>query len=206
MAGLERRGAVEDSAVLVTHTATLNPETPIHIGHMTTIHGKCVLKGHSPISVGRYCEIAEGVHIVSSNHDSTRASLNVAQMAQLGIWHPWETKGPVQIGHNVWIGDNAIVLSGVQIGNGAIVGAGAVVSRDVAPFTVVAGSPARVIRKRFPDEVIAALEELAWWDWPLETMLEQRDLFERDLTEVGAAEFLHQRISASPPPPLAVKV
>ncbi len=71
----------------------------------------------------------------------------------------------VTLGHDVWIGRAAIVLPGRAIGNGAVVGAGAVVSRDVAPYTIVAGNPARVVRRRFPEEVAARLDRLAWWDW-----------------------------------------
>jgi acetyltransferase-like isoleucine patch superfamily enzyme len=74
----------------------------------------------------------------------------------------------VVLGHDVWIGHGAAVMPGVEIGTGAAVGSNAVVTRDVAPFTVVAGSPARPIRQRFPDEVAQGLLELAWWDWPHE--------------------------------------
>lgn len=75
-------------------------------------------------------------------------------------------KGDVDIGHDVWIGDNAIIMSGVAIGHGAVVGAGSVVTKDVAPYTVVAGNPAREIRQRFADGDIARLLEICWWDWP----------------------------------------
>ena len=71
----------------------------------------------------------------------------------------------VVIGHDVWIGRAAIVLPGRRIGNGAIVGAGAVVTKDVAPYTIVAGNPARVIRRRFPEAIAERLDRLAWWDW-----------------------------------------
>lgn len=71
----------------------------------------------------------------------------------------------VAIGHDVWIGRAAIVLPGRSIGNGAIVGAGAVVTRDVAPYTIVAGNPAKVIRRRFSPEIAERLDRLAWWDW-----------------------------------------
>ncbi len=71
----------------------------------------------------------------------------------------------VVIGHDVWIGRAAIVLPGRSIGNGAIVGAGAVVTKDVAPYTIVAGNPARVVRRRFSEEIAARLDRLAWWDW-----------------------------------------
>ena len=82
------------------------------------------------------------------------------------------SNGDVVIGHDVWIADRATVLSGVQIGNGAIVGASVVVASDVAPYAIVVGNPAREIRKRFSDARIAKLQELAWWDWPLERIFD----------------------------------
>jgi virginiamycin A acetyltransferase len=75
-------------------------------------------------------------------------------------------KGDVTIGNDVWVGSNVIIMSGVTIGDGAVIGAGSVVTSDIEPYTIVAGNPAKVIKKRFSDEVIARLLELAWWDWP----------------------------------------
>jgi hypothetical protein len=72
----------------------------------------------------------------------------------------------VTLGHDVWIGHGAILLPGVSVGNGAAIGAGAVVSKDVPPFAIVVGVPGRVLRYRFAPETIAALERIAWWDWP----------------------------------------
>src|SRR5690606_6929923 len=74
------------------------------------------------------------------------------------------------IGHDVWIGHGALILPGARIGNGVIIGAGAVVAGEVADYAVVAGNPARVIRMRFPPDVVAELLQLAWWDWPPETV------------------------------------
>lgn len=78
------------------------------------------------------------------------------------------SKGDVMIGNDVWLGTDAAVMSGVTIGDGAVVGAYAVVTRDVEPYTIVAGNPARPIRKRFDDETIRKLLENRWWDWPRE--------------------------------------
>ncbi|MBN9250312.1 MAG: antibiotic acetyltransferase, partial [Mesorhizobium sp.] len=74
------------------------------------------------------------------------------------------------IGHDVWIGHGAVVMPGVSVGNGAVIGANSVVTRDVAAYSIVAGSPARVLRLRFPAEVAARIERLAWWDWPVEKL------------------------------------
>jgi phosphonate metabolism protein (transferase hexapeptide repeat family) len=76
--------------------------------------------------------------------------------------------GHVTIGHDVWIGHGAVILPGVSVGNGAVIGANAVVTRDVEPYAIMAGSPARVLRYRFASGIAARIERLAWWDWPAE--------------------------------------
>ena len=78
----------------------------------------------------------------------------------------WDNKGDIVIGNDVWIGYEAVVLAGVTIGDGAVIGARAVVTKDVPPYAVVGGVPARLIRRRFPDDTISALLALRWWDWP----------------------------------------
>ena len=80
----------------------------------------------------------------------------------------WDHKGDIVIGNDVWIGYEAVVMAGVTIGDGAIIGARAVVTKDVPPYTIVGGVPAREIRRRFSDDVIARLLELKWCDWPAE--------------------------------------
>ena len=80
----------------------------------------------------------------------------------------WDNKGDIVIGNDVWIGYEAIIMAGVHIGDGAIVAARAVVTKDVAPYTIVGGTPAREIRKRFDVITIKQLMELKWWDWPID--------------------------------------
>ena len=80
----------------------------------------------------------------------------------------WDNKGDIVIGNDVWIGYEAVIMAGVHIGNGAIIAARAVVTKDVPPYTIVGGVPARPIRKRFDEEVIQELETLKWWDWSAE--------------------------------------
>ena len=80
----------------------------------------------------------------------------------------WDNRGDIVVGNDVWIGYEAVILAGVTIGDGAVIGARAVVTKDVPPYTIVGGVPARPIRKRFSDENIARLLELKWWDWPEE--------------------------------------
>ena len=91
---------------------------------------------------------------------------------------PYRPSETVEIGHDVWIGAGAYVRSGVKIGSGAVIGARAVVTRDVMPYAIVAGNPARLIRSRFDEETVARLLELQWWDWPLEKIREMGAYFD----------------------------
>lgn len=125
--------------------------------------------------IGRFCSIGERVTmILGGNHRSDWITTYPFPAFQK-TWpeaatikgHP-ASKGDIIIGHDVWIGFGATILSGVTIGSGAVIGAHALISSNVAPYTIVAGNPAREIKKRFDDSTIADLLQLAWWDWPEE--------------------------------------
>ena len=122
------------------------------------------------LQVGSFCSIATGVTIILGGDHRTDWITTypfpvVRPSAEAIPGHP-RTKGNVIIGHDVWLGTNVTILSGVRIGNGAVVGACSVVTRDVDPYAIVAGNPAKLIRKRFSDREIAVIERLAWWNWP----------------------------------------
>ena len=91
----------------------------------------------------------------------------------------WDNRGDIVIGNDVWIGYEAVVLAGVTIGDGAIIGARAVVTRDVLPYTIVGGVPAKPIRKRFDERSIDKLLALRWWDWPQEKILQHLPAIQR---------------------------
>lgn len=121
------------------------------------------------LRIGKYCSIAPRVTILlggEHHHDWVGvypfSLLNPAARDLPG--YPF-TKGDVVIGNDVWIGYEALILSGVTIGNGAVIGARSLITKDVEPYSIVGGIPARLLRRRFTDEQIAALQEIAWWDW-----------------------------------------
>lgn len=125
------------------------------------------------IEIGAFCSIADGVTIFGGGEHNSGWVTTFPLRIALGLdgagrdGHP-ATKGPTRIGNDVWIGDGATILSGVTVGDGAVIGARALVARDVPPYHVAVGNPARIVRQRFADAEIAALLRIRWWDWPLE--------------------------------------
>lgn len=129
------------------------------------------------LRIGKFCSIACGAKFLFASANHTQASVSTYPFPiffeewdlDIGdVTSAWDHKGDIVIGNDVWIGYEAVVMAGVTIGDGAIIGARAVVTKDVPPYTIVGGVPARKIRRRFSDDVIARLLELKWWDWPAE--------------------------------------
>jgi len=132
-------------------------------------------------TIGKFCSIAANTRINALEHPIERITSHKVSyrpnefFRYLGVDEAFRARRQgkrVTIGHDVWIGHGAVVMPGVSIGDGAVVGANAVVTRDVAPFEIVAGVPARKLRMRFDDAICRRIEKLAWWDWPPETLFE----------------------------------
>jgi acetyltransferase-like isoleucine patch superfamily enzyme len=130
------------------------------------------------VVIGRYCSIAGDVKIlVGGNHRPDWVSMYPIRIAfdlpgKFEDGQP-STKGDVVIGSDVWVGQNSLILSGVQIGHGAVIAAGSVCTRNVPAFAIVGGNPARVIRSRFSEQQIEALLRIKWWDWPKEDVIQE---------------------------------
>ena len=139
-----------------------------HVTHHYDFYGDKLI-------IGKFCQIAKGVEFImnGANH-----KMRAASTFPFYIFEGWEQdvpplsdmpiKGDTIVGNDVWIGQNVTILPGIQVGNGAIIGANSVVGSDIEPYTIVAGNPARPIRKRFDDELIDLLQKLKWWDLPIE--------------------------------------
>lgn len=160
----------------------------LSIGSGTRVNGKIVVKGFAPCTIGKYCAVGWDVKINTASHVMNTANINVRLQHRIGAQEITTTKGKVTIGNNVWIGDSVMILSGITIGDGSVIGAGAVITHDVDPFTVVAGVPAKVIRRRFSDTIIEQLLKIQWWHWTEEKMKENREFFNLDLTEMPDAD------------------
>ena len=137
---------------------------------------------HYPINrdklvIGKFCSIACGAKFLFTSANHTQTSLSTYPFPIFfeewgldvqNITSAWDNKGDIVIGNDVWIGYETVILSGVTIGDSAIIGSRAVVTKDVPPYTIVGGVPAKTIRKRFSDDDIEALQKMKWWDWPIE--------------------------------------
>lgn len=176
-----------DPQTIYLKNAIITPN--IHIGDYTIyndfVHDPCdfernnVLYHYSinndHLYIGKYCSIACGAKFLFNSANHSLCSLSSYPfpiffeewaLPIASIREAWDNKGDIVIGNDVWIGYEAVILSGVTIGDGAIIGACALVTKDVAPYTIVGGVPAKPIRRRFDEDTIAALQNLQWWNWP----------------------------------------
>lgn len=133
------------------------------------------------LKIGKFCSIACGAKFIFTSANHSLKSLSTYpfpiffeewELDGKNICDAWDNKGDIVIGSDVWIGYEAVILSGVTIGDGAVVGARAVVTKDVPPYTVVGGVPARPIKKRFDEQTIDRLLKLRWWDFDKEKIKE----------------------------------
>jgi len=150
--------------------------------------GTNILPGNrvgGPIRIGRYCAIAPECIFLSANHPTNWAGIQLRFYKEIvGVPLEGVTKGGIEVGSDVWLGTRVIVTPGVHVGDGAVIGAGSVVTRDVPPYSISAGTPARHIRDRFPPKTVEALLALKWWDWPIERIKRNRQFFTTDLNNV----------------------
>ncbi len=139
-----------------------------HVTHLYDWNGDRLI-------IGKFCQIAAGVEFVMNGANHQMNAVTTFPFYTLEGWdmsppekHDLPLKGDTVIGSDVWVGQNTVILPGVHIGDGAIIGADSVVGSDIAPYTVVVGNPARPLRKRFDDELIALLLDFKWWDRPID--------------------------------------
>lgn len=132
---------------------------------------------HDKLQIGKFCSIACGAKFLFNSANHTLSSLSTYPfplffeewgLEKKDVTNAWDNKGDIVIGNDVWIGYEAVVLAGVTIGDGAVIGTRAVVTKNVPPYTIVSGVPAKPIKKRFSEETISALLEIQWWNWSKE--------------------------------------
>lgn len=155
----------------------------IEIGNYTSINGPNTdLRSRlNPVKIGNFCSIARNVTFQEFNHDFSRLTSYFVNHNMLGkpAKDDLVSKGPITVGHDVWIGTHCIILSGVTIGTGAVVAANTVVARDVPPYAIVGGNPAQVIRYRFDEATVKELLASEWWDKPEQEIIAYYKAFGR---------------------------
>lgn len=167
------------------HHASLNGT--ISIGKFTSLWGPNLdlFTGSQKVVIGNFCSIARNVTFQTYNHNSKKITSYF--IGQNLFKEKWEnetvSKGDILLQNDVWIGAHSVILGGVTIHNGSIVAANSVVTKDVPPYSIVAGTPAKVIGYRFDEEIIEKLLELKWWDWTIEKITKNKRLFENELNK-----------------------
>jgi virginiamycin A acetyltransferase len=157
----------------------------VEIGRYTSVNGPntFLVSKNGKIKIGNFCSIARNVQIQGVYHNYNRVTTSSIFKSFFKEHDSDEfiCKGDIIIEHDVWIGANSVILSGIKIGRGSVIAAGSIVTKNVEPYSVVAGNPAKKIRSRFSDDIINELEKSEWWLWDDETILKNRHFFKRDL-------------------------
>ena len=157
----------------------------IEIGRYSSINGPNVdlYAGKGKIRIGKFCSIARNVSFQLANHSiDYLTTYNIYKnifKEEAGFEE--NSKGDIVIGHDVWIGAHVVILPGANIGHGAVVAANAVVNSKVPPFSVVGGTPAKIIKYRFDPETIDGILKLKWWDWDIDQIKKKADLFAKPI-------------------------
>ena len=186
----QKHGVTLYGDIEFTSKAELYCESPVNlrsitlgirttIGAGTYISGPAIIRGLE--SIGRFCSLGNNILIGPGNHPTNWLSSSPFQYNAIYMDHPefrqfgitgktFDSPSPVSVGDDVWIGSNVTILSGVRVGTGAIVGAGSVVTKDVPPYAICVGVPAKIIRYRFTQDIIKQLLDLQWWNYDIRGM------------------------------------
>lgn len=184
---VERRAELRDSVTL---------GRGVYVGRGTRLDGNVTVgawtdlmanvEAFGEVDIGKYCAVARRSTFQGRGHAIQRACIERdLYVEHLGTEFETVSRGPIVVGNDVWIGVDTIFLSGVEVGHGAVVGAGSVVTKDVEPYSIVAGVPAEHRGYRFDEPVRSQLLDLGWWDWPIEKIKRNEQFFTTDLNEIG---------------------
>lgn len=178
---------------------SFNGKSEINIGNRSYLSGMSYVNGDGKLNIGNYCSIANGVEFFTSNinhplnHITTYNLVSNARLVEdnENIYlenfenelKNLKQKNSISIENDVWIGRDVMILPGINIPNGCVIGAKTVITKSLKPYGVYVGSPAKLVRYRFNDNVISQLQRIKWWNWPKEKILKNKNLFDIDLNE-----------------------
>lgn len=155
--------------------------TNICIGYKSTLGYNNLLSG--AITIGKYCQLGSDVAFHASNHPMSYMTTYVNKSLFDGALKQLKEDKKITLGNDVWVGHGVIILGNVNVGNGAILAAGSVITKDVEPYTIVAGVPAKTVRKRFSALIVQEIEDLKWWDKSEKELEELKPLFFKNFTD-----------------------
>lgn len=157
---------------------------PLNFEQNVLYHYPC---NNDKLKIGKFCSIATGAKFIFNGANHTLKSFSTYPFQLFAneknydcdlITKAWDNKGDIKIGNDVWLGYDTIIMAGVTIGDGAIIGTKALVTKDVEPYTIVGGTPAKFIRKRFDEETIEILQKIQWWNWEIEKIKKNIDVIQ----------------------------
>lgn len=159
----------------------------VRIGRFTSVNGPNtdIIAAINTIEIGSFCSIARNTSFQEFDHHTDRPSTYYMNKNIFGKERKEDitSKGSIIVGNDVWIGAHSVVLSGVKIGDGAIIAANSVVNKDVPPFGIVGGVPAKLIKYRFSEKIIDDLLQKKWWDWSIEKIEQEKDFFNKRIRD-----------------------
>jgi len=173
---------------IIERVEEMKSSSDVIVGKNNFYHKKYFYKrGIEKVYIGSFCSFGQNVRLLTSNHNYKLPTTSNTIYYDIFKELPKSflpKNNPIKIGSDVWIGDNAIILNGVKVWNGAVIGAGSIVTKNIEPYSIVAGVPAKLIKYRFEKEIIKFLLNLEWWNWNNEKIKRNKEFFMTDLSSV----------------------
>jgi acetyltransferase-like isoleucine patch superfamily enzyme len=180
---------------LFLNPSKLKSRRKLEVGKNTFYNSKINFAGTGNVRIGNYCAIGPNLTIISSNHNYNFPAMQIKMYKNFFNEAPENLiKSPICIGNDVWIGNDVIILSGVNVGDGACVGAGSVVTKDIPPYAIAVGVPARTVKYRFSEEVIEYLLKIRWWHWDDDKIKRNKSFFMTNLNKIESVQTLNNTI------------
>lgn len=174
--------------------------TKVIIGKYSSINGPDthIMSFFNDIVIGNYTSIAMGVKILDYNHRVLSLSNSrIQKLMNINNISDYNTKGPIIIGNDVWVGMDCNILSGVTLGDGCIISSNSTVTKNVEPYSIVGGSPARVLKMRFSSDIIKILQKIKWWNYDINELIPHQNIFKKDKLSIMDVKLLESKLKSN---------